>query len=92
VKVARESVRITGSGCVNQPVWIRSNDLQTPHEAPCVSEGGSSPSEILMKIKFEWYCNVVKELTDDPRINLHIVNKEGFKELEKIYFPRIKIL
>jgi len=39
VKVARGSIRITGSGCVNRPVGIRSNDLQNPHEAPCVSEG-----------------------------------------------------
>ena len=41
IKVAGESVRIPSSGGVNPPVRIRLAHLgkQTPHEAPCVSEG-----------------------------------------------------
>jgi len=39
VKVAPESVRIGGSGCVNQPVGIRqAMTCKLPHEAPSVRE------------------------------------------------------
>lgn len=31
------------------------------------------------KLNFEWYKNTVKELTDDYRINIHLLNKKKFK-------------
>ncbi len=49
-------------------------------------------NEIPKKIEFRWYCNIVKALTEDPRVNIHLVNKEKFKELERLYSPRIEIL
>ena len=48
--------------------------------------------EIPKKIKFEWYSKIVKALTNDHRVNIHLINKEKFDEVEKMYFPRIKIL
>ncbi len=44
------------------------------------------------KIDFEWYSKVVKALTDDYRINIHLVNKEKFEKVEKLYSPRIRVL
>jgi len=43
------------------------------------------------KIDFEWYCKIVKALTDDYRINIHLLNKKRLKEYEKIYSPMIKV-
>jgi len=48
--------------------------------------------EIPEKIDFEWYSKVVKSLTDDFRINIHLVNKEKFSEVEKMYSPKIRVL
>ena len=43
------------------------------------------------KIDFEFYSRIVKTLTDDPRVNIHLLNKRRFKEVDKIYSPRIKV-
>ncbi|HDI74537.1 MAG TPA: nucleotidyltransferase domain-containing protein, partial [Thermoprotei archaeon] len=43
------------------------------------------------KIDFEWYCKIVKALTDDYRINIHLLSKKRLKEYEKIYSPMIKV-
>ena len=48
--------------------------------------------EIPKKIKFEWFSKIVKTLTDDHRVNIHLINKEKFDEVEKMYSPRIRIL
>ncbi len=48
--------------------------------------------EIPKKIEFEWFSRIVKTLTDDPRVNIHLVNREKFGDVEKMYSPRIKIL
>ena len=45
--------------------------------------------EIPEKMDFEWYSKVVKSLTDDCRINIHLVNKDKFGEVEKMYSPKI---
>ncbi len=43
------------------------------------------------KYNFDWYFSVVKKLTDDYRINIHLLNGKRFKEVERIYSPRIRI-
>ena len=43
------------------------------------------------KLDFEWYCAVVKKLTDDNRVNVHLINKRKFMELERLYLPRIPV-
>ncbi len=43
------------------------------------------------RMDFEWYAGIVKKLTDDHRINIHLVSKKKFAELEKLYSPRIRI-
>jgi len=48
--------------------------------------------EIPKKIEFEWFSKIVKTLTDDHRVNIHLVNKEKFDEVEKMYSPRIRVL
>ena len=48
--------------------------------------------EIPEKLDFEWYCRVVKSLTDDCRINIHLVNKRKFREVERLYWPRIEVV
>jgi len=43
------------------------------------------------KLSFEWYSDVVKKLTDDWRVNLHLLNKERFKETERLYRPLMPV-
>ncbi len=43
------------------------------------------------KIDFEWYYRIVKNLVDDYRINIHLLNKEKFRKLRKSYSPMIKV-
>lgn len=43
------------------------------------------------KFDFEWYSSLVKKLTDDNKINIHPVNREKFKKLERAYIPRISV-
>ncbi len=43
------------------------------------------------KYSFDWYSIIVKKLTDDYRINIHLLNEKRFKEVEGVYSPRIKI-
>lgn len=43
------------------------------------------------KLKFEDYCRVVKLLTDDDRINIHLLSKKRFEEMKRFYEPRIKV-
>lgn len=47
--------------------------------------------EIPDKIDFEFYSRIVKALTDDPRVNIHLLNRRRLKEVDKIYSPRIKV-
>ncbi len=44
------------------------------------------------KMEFEWYSKVVKSLTDDYRINIHLVNRVKFGEVENMYSPKIRVL
>ncbi len=44
------------------------------------------------KFSFEWYCNIVKRLSDDNRVNIHLVNKRKFKEVKRLYWPRIEVV
>ena len=40
------------------------------------------------KINFEWYYNIVKKLLEGlnfEKINIHLVNKKKFGELQKLY-------
>ncbi len=48
--------------------------------------------DIPRKYDFDWYFRIVKKLTDDHRINLHLLNREMFKEVERLYSPRIRII
>ena len=48
-------------------------------------------TKIPEKINFQWYCEVVKTLTKDHRINIHLLNKKKLKNYKKIYTPMIKI-
>lgn len=43
------------------------------------------------KMSFEYYKGVVKELTDDYRINIHILGKKKFEELRGLYEPLIPV-
>lgn len=47
--------------------------------------------EIPEKLEFEWYSKIVKTLTDDTRVNIHLWNRKKFREVEKLYRPRIPI-
>lgn len=47
--------------------------------------------DIPEKMDFEWYRDTVKNLTDDHRINIHLLNKKKFKDLEKMYSPRLPV-
>ncbi len=40
---------------------------------------------------FEWYRDTVRDLTDDHRINIHLLNKKKFRDLEKMYSPRLPV-
>jgi len=48
-------------------------------------------STIPEKLSFEWYSDVVKKLTDDYRINIHLLNKRRFKETRRVYHPLIPV-
>ncbi|RLI73070.1 nucleotidyltransferase domain-containing protein [Archaeoglobales archaeon] len=43
------------------------------------------------KINFEWYSSTVKKLTNDTRINIHLLNKDKFEEYKKLYSPMIQV-
>ena len=43
------------------------------------------------KFDFDWYSNVVKKLTNDDRVNVHLVNRKKFAEVEKLYRPRLPV-
>ena len=43
------------------------------------------------KINFEWYYSIVKKLTDDNRINIHLMNRRKFKEVQRFYSPRLPV-
>ena len=48
-------------------------------------------NKIPEKIDFEWYCDIVRRLTDDDRINIHLMNRGKFKEVQGFYSPRLPI-
>ena len=48
-------------------------------------------STIPKKFSFEWYSDVAKKLTDDYRVNIHLLNKKRFKETEGLYRPLIPV-
>ncbi|RLE67258.1 MAG: nucleotidyltransferase domain-containing protein [Thermoprotei archaeon] len=48
-------------------------------------------NEIPEKMDFEWYYKIVKYLTDDHRVNIHLLNEKRFKKCKKMYSPLIKI-
>ncbi|MBC7110529.1 MAG: nucleotidyltransferase domain-containing protein [Archaeoglobi archaeon] len=43
------------------------------------------------KFSFEFYRDAVIKLTDDPRVNIHLVNRRKFAELKKLYSPLIPV-
>ncbi|RLI75883.1 nucleotidyltransferase domain-containing protein [Archaeoglobales archaeon] len=47
--------------------------------------------EVPEKFEFEWYSKIVKMLTDDERVNIHLWNRGKFKNVEKLYCPRIPV-
>ncbi len=49
-------------------------------------------SEIPEKIDFEWYVQIVKSLTEDHRVNIHLLNRRKLGNYRKMYSPMIKIL
>ncbi|MDK2795724.1 MAG: uncharacterized protein PWQ58_923 [Archaeoglobaceae archaeon] len=48
-------------------------------------------SKIPSRLKFEEYSKFVKLLTNDDRVNIHLLSKESFEEVKKFYEPRIEI-
>ncbi len=48
-------------------------------------------TKIPAKLNFEDYCRIVKALAEDDRINVHLVNKEKFEELRRLYEPMIRV-
>ncbi|MDK2795564.1 MAG: uncharacterized protein PWQ58_763 [Archaeoglobaceae archaeon] len=48
-------------------------------------------SKIPSKLKFEEYSRLVKLLSNDERVNIHLLSKEKFEEIQKLYEPRIRI-
>ena len=47
--------------------------------------------EIPEKLDLEFYCKLVKNLSTDERVNIHPINRRKFKEIEKIYSPKIPV-
>ena len=43
------------------------------------------------KIDFEFYSRIVKALTNDSRVNIHLLNRRRLEEVDRIYAPRIKV-
>ncbi|HDI73518.1 MAG TPA: nucleotidyltransferase domain-containing protein, partial [Candidatus Korarchaeota archaeon] len=43
------------------------------------------------RYSFEWYVSVVRNLTDDPRVNVHLLNPKRLRELEALYRPMRKV-
>ncbi len=43
------------------------------------------------RMDFEWFSKIVKALTDDSRINIHLLNRKKFREVDRLYSPRIKV-
>ena len=39
------------------------------------------------RYSFEWYSSVVKRLTDDPRVNVHLLNPRRLRKLAALYRP-----
>ncbi len=39
------------------------------------------------RYSFEWYFSVVRRLTEDPRVNVHLLNSKRLKELGALYRP-----
>jgi len=37
-------------------------------------------SKILIKLNFEDYCRIARLLSEDERINIHLLNREKFEE------------
>ena len=48
-------------------------------------------SKIPERFDFEWYSKIVSELTKDDRVNIHLVNRKKFAEMERVYRPRILV-
>jgi len=48
-------------------------------------------TKIPSKLNFEDYCKFVKALTEDDRINIHLLNRERFEEMKRFYEPMIRV-
>lgn len=46
-------------------------------------------SKIPKKLSFDEYCRIVRLLSDDERINIHLLNREKFEE--HIYGTKIRV-
>lgn len=49
-------------------------------------------TEIPEKINFQWYYEIIKTLTKDHRINIHLLNKKKLRNYKKMYTPMIRIV
>jgi predicted nucleotidyltransferase len=47
--------------------------------------------EIPEKFTFEWYRDVIFRLTDDLRVNVHLLNRRKLSKLKKLYSPMIPV-
>ncbi|MDI9646712.1 MAG: nucleotidyltransferase domain-containing protein [Archaeoglobales archaeon] len=48
-------------------------------------------TKIPSKLNFEDYCKFVKTLTEDDRINIHLLNRKRFEEMKRFYEPMIRV-
>ncbi|MEG9194922.1 MAG: nucleotidyltransferase domain-containing protein [Archaeoglobales archaeon] len=43
------------------------------------------------RLRFEEYCEIVKKIAEDPRINIHLLSRSKFHEYESLYRERIEV-
>ena len=43
------------------------------------------------RVDFEWYYDVVKALTSDHRVNVHLLSRRKFRERKRMYAPMIRV-
>jgi len=86
-EIKRRAIRILGS-C---EIYIVGSYARREHTL-------SSDLDILIvsdaipeRYSFEWYVSMVRNLTDDPRVNIHLLNPKKLRELEALYRPMKKV-
>lgn len=43
------------------------------------------------RYSLEWYVSMVRNITDDPRVNVHLLNPKRIRELKALYRPMIRV-